>query len=597
LSRLDSRWLSLYQYKYRNKKFKSDIESPLYFFSPEGARDPEKEFAAAIDAFANASEARWGLHKTFAACAFPARKRRLEEIIGRKFPEAPHCTELQKWKRSLNAQKAALVFAGSYLNNPASILGHTLLRLGPLAEEREGSSLLSYTVGFLADASSGDSGPVYAWKGVTGQYASFYDIKPHYMNVALYNNAESRELWEYPLNLSPAEVDFLADHLWELLFNAQFSYYFLDENCSYRLLTLLHAVRPQSPLLERGDFVVLPVNTLRSLDHAGFLAPVPASLRPSLRRRLDYRIAQLSGTERNSFDQLYGSAQSPKLHEASTASLDASLDRFKMETYKFLGKLPPARESRQRLLLEERARRDSAGLDEAAFLAFEEKQHRQPDSGHKSSWIALGSGVQRGSPLIRFEAFLGVHTLSDLDHGFEDVAHIKFLGLELPYSTERRRLEDARINLAEVYSLENFRWRFPHLSWNFSFDLRQDCDFCARRYPNLEAEGGAGLSFELAHRFLVFGLLNIGSHYGYRAGHQGALYPGFEGGLRWQASPFVLVARQNFKSRWHHHWHATTLSASYLLRQDWSLNLDGALRRGSRFPNDESLSLSLKRYY
>ena len=65
---------------------------------------------------------------------------------------------------------------------------------------------------------------------------------PYYRKVREYNDIESRDIWEYKLKLSEEEVSRVLLHLWEMQ-RAEFDYYFLDENCSYQLLSLLDVAR------------------------------------------------------------------------------------------------------------------------------------------------------------------------------------------------------------------------------------------------------------------------------------------------------------------------------------------------------------------
>ena len=68
---------------------------------------------------------------------------------------------------------------------------------------------------------------------------------------------EHRDLWEYRLTLTPAELDRLVRHLWELL-PTYYDYYFFDENCSYHLLALLEVARPGLRLTDRFHAWTIP---------------------------------------------------------------------------------------------------------------------------------------------------------------------------------------------------------------------------------------------------------------------------------------------------------------------------------------------------
>jgi hypothetical protein len=88
--------------------------------------------------------------------------------------------------------------------------------------------------------------PVLDPKVFLGFFGRFL-VEPYFQLVRKYNDLESRDIWEYQLDLTPLEIHGLLLHVWELQ-NASSDYYFFGENCSFHLLTLLEAVRPASPL-------------------------------------------------------------------------------------------------------------------------------------------------------------------------------------------------------------------------------------------------------------------------------------------------------------------------------------------------------------
>jgi len=81
-------------------------------------------------------------------------------------------------------------------------------------------------------------------------------IAPYYSKVNEYLFGESRDLWEYALDLEPSQVEWLVEHLWELVVNGSFDYFYLDENCSFHLLSLLEIAQPQWHLTRSWDYVI-----------------------------------------------------------------------------------------------------------------------------------------------------------------------------------------------------------------------------------------------------------------------------------------------------------------------------------------------------
>ena len=81
------------------------------------------------------------------------------------------------------------------------------------------------------------------------------------MKVQAYRDIENRDMWEYRLNLTPAQIDRLLMHAWELG-NAYFDYFFFKENCSYHILSLLEYADPTLHLRDHFHFWTIPADTV-----------------------------------------------------------------------------------------------------------------------------------------------------------------------------------------------------------------------------------------------------------------------------------------------------------------------------------------------
>src|SRR5262249_47537065 len=148
------------------------------------------------------------------------------------------CPRFDEWRETIGAKGATLLFSSAYLNSPASMYGHTFLRLDRQREAYGSApSLLDYTINFGADPWT-TNGILYAILGLTGGFDGKFSTMPYYMKVQEYNNLEHRDIWEYHLNLDERQVARLLMHAWELG-STTFDYFFLTENCSYQLLTLI----------------------------------------------------------------------------------------------------------------------------------------------------------------------------------------------------------------------------------------------------------------------------------------------------------------------------------------------------------------------
>lgn len=268
-------WLNLVHYQKTLTGFKSEADGKDFFLSPSGRTNPVSELEATIAALGDTQKT-YGKLKHPAACVFTSRKIFLEKN-GHSFPEVS-CPDFVNWRKALDVESLSLVFASSYPNNPASMFGHTFLRINTAGG---GNPLLDYAINFAATTGE-DGGVEFAFLGVVGGYEGHYSLAPYFIKVNEYNNSEARDLWEYPLKVDKDSINLMLAHLWELESTTHFDYYFLDENCSWQILRLLEASNPELKLSQDSPFYVIPAETVRILGKANLIQePI---YRPSLHK-------------------------------------------------------------------------------------------------------------------------------------------------------------------------------------------------------------------------------------------------------------------------------------------------------------------------
>ena len=262
-----AQWQHLLHYRLHpfTGRMMSQNDSPDFFLAADGKRNLLSELSAALQAFQQTGMA----DNESAQCRFPARyfwlKQQLPEV---PFVDQP-CPEFMAWRDELDAHYLTLIFPASHINSPSSMYGHTLVRLDRDDENR--SKLLAYSVNFAANADTTDNELVFTWKGLTGGYPGVVSVMPYYVKTNEYQHMENRDVWEYRLNFSKAEVDQFVRHIWEAN-DTFFDYFFFDENCSYRLLALLDASSERADITDDFVLTAVPVDTIRALQRNGLVA-------------------------------------------------------------------------------------------------------------------------------------------------------------------------------------------------------------------------------------------------------------------------------------------------------------------------------------
>jgi hypothetical protein len=225
----DPFWLDLLHYKKKPfGKYSSKIDPYNFFLSTKGQENPALELFATIKAFRSLDNLDSNSH---AQCRFPARLEWLKSK-GLSFQNLPKttCKSLNQWVSDSTLKSMSLVFASGYLKNPASYFGHIFLKFNK-NHVTSSQNLLNPTVNFGADVPATDGEVIYAIKGLTGLYSSFYSQNDFYTQQFNYGANELRDLWEYELDIPPQDLKMIQLRVWEL-FAKKFKYYFLDENCA-----------------------------------------------------------------------------------------------------------------------------------------------------------------------------------------------------------------------------------------------------------------------------------------------------------------------------------------------------------------------------
>lgn len=480
--------------------FRSTVTTPWFFNAAQGAVDAQAELDATLAAFFDPKHL--SPRDEPAQCVFAARYHWLKSQLGFDAARLPEqsCPRLAAWLEALNVGSVTMVFPAAYLNSPASMFGHTLLRLDARAETKQ-TELLAYAVNFAAETEE-NNGLVFAVRGLTGGYSGSFGIYPYYEKVKEYARIENRDLWEYALSLTEAEILGLQRHLWELR-GVQFDYYFLKYNCSYQLMSLLEAARPQLNLVDRFRGWAIPADTLRALrDVPGLVGAV--GYRPALSTVLASQAASLprSGLERAlrlARGELATNAPAlPQTDRREQArELQVAHDYL---YYEYLGQRLPRETAlpRARELLVARSK-----VGGSADFPAVPRPHTAPDEGHKTRRVSFGVIAEEGRTAAHLRIRPAYHDLLDAPAGYGAGAQIKFLDVGLSLDLERgdARLEDLRV--IDIVSLAPRDEVFKPVSWRFGTGLRRpqaplfDPDAAGL---GLYFEGGPGLAWGSAQR-------------------------------------------------------------------------------------------------
>ncbi len=490
-------WHSLLHYQ-RNRLLPgvtSTADSANFFVAADGKTDPADELDATLASFFS-DQPRDGEPTQ---CRAKARYEWLKTLLrfdAQRLPEQA-CERYGTWLKAIDPGALAMVFASSEISSPASMFGHTLMRLEGRSHE-PGQKLLANAINYAAVYDEAENSMLYAARGIAGGYVGVFTMSPYYEKVNEYARIESRDLWEYPLLLRPDELQRLLWHLWEMR-EVEFDYYFFDENCSYQLLSLLDVARPDLQLLEpfpRAIFPhVIPLDTVRGLRRAGLLGP--PVFRSAMANRLRHSLSQLDPAQYDwVLDYADGDAElnDAVVSQASTARQAALLDTahdylyylYRDEAIEREISLPRAQ---QALLARSR-------LDQKSDLAELPRPQSSPEEAHGSTRYSAGLRADRRGTALLLRSRDALHDLLDPPRAYLTGGQIEFFDLGLLLNDDGVRVQD--LKLAGVKSVAPWDRAFKPWSWFASFGGRRyglDTFASKPRSPlGFYSEGGGGIT-------------------------------------------------------------------------------------------------------
>lgn len=468
--------------------WKSEADGADFFLASEGKSDPARELEATLRAIfglvpLSADQTARGVLPAF--CRFPARAAWLVGKLGidpARLP-AQRCQRLEEYWARVAPESVSLVFSSYYLNNPASAFGHTFLRIRKRDQDvpRERRELLDSGIDFSATADTGNP-LLYAFKGLTGLFPGSFHLFPYYYKVREYNDYESRDIWEYELALSGAQLAMLAAHIFELG-STYFDYYYVDENCSYHVLTALEAAAPELRLLDHVRVPVMPADTVKALfANPGLVRGI--RYRPSAMTQFRARVEGMDAEQLTVVEGLAADPAAPLPRGLATPErirvLDAAADLIDVRHAQELlvEAEGPGANLKQRLL----ARRAKLLLP-SPELSVALPSREQPHAGHGSGRFSTAVGYSSGrGPLLSLGYRLALHALDDPPAGYPELSQIEFFPASLRFYPRDQSVELESIDLVNVLSLHPVSRFDQRLSWRVRAGARRErdggCDGC-----------------------------------------------------------------------------------------------------------------------
>lgn len=418
-------------------------------------------------------------------CDMPARAFWLQQqgvipAIEKDCKDIPNPTDNLSW-----------IQVSSYLGNPASTFGHVLIRKN---DDDATENLTETSYNFGAKVPPHENPYVYAFKGVFGGYRSFFATADYFKQDAAYSKNEQRDMWEYVLDLTPEQRKLINYHLYELQ-NKAFRYYFIKQNCGYRVASLLELIYPEQ-ITHRISPWYAPDSVFHFInEHQQQIPLQKMHYVPSEQKAVYAQYHQLSAVIKQRVDQSIKDQSIANLSDLTETEqiryLDFMLDflNYQMHTQKDATSYPALRKQ----IVQARIQQPVGTSDHAEPLPTVPSTA----TGPRPSNVMLGwSSDDHATANLSLFHHDALNIGSDLGTTF------KAVDLHFNINDQHASLDHAElIHIEQLENMYDKPYGERHISWRFNlgYDRPQQQD---GRYFT---EGGLGAAWSTSPQWLAYG--------------------------------------------------------------------------------------------
>lgn len=571
----------------------SQADDPAFFLAGNGKKNALAELIANIEAFKHSDYT-----DDSAICRFPARLHWLQSKGLFPSKTIDHCTSFTDWFTKIDAKSLTLAFPAAYLNSPSSMYGHTFIRIN----RKSGSnSLLDYSINYAANADPDDNELVFSYKGLSGGYPGVFSVLPYYEKVTEYSHLEARDVWEYELNLTQAEVEQFVRHTWEAQ-KTHFDYYFFNENCSYHLLTLLDAASDRFQLSEQFSVSAIPADTVREIRNAGLISH--AHFRPSTMSLMSHMLSESSSEIKDIAKSIVeNNIEISSLADTLNETEQAQALELAYQYSRYLSvrkKKDQKRQAKKAIqILSARSKIDSTEV----FSDYPTPKYRD-DEGHHSKRLEASFGQDNEQNFTQLGFRIAYHDRLDNLPGYLEGAklemfHVKVRHTDVEHGSDTNTLEEfTLLDIASYSPRNNF---VTPLSWEVSTGLKRPGAQGEELVAYLSAGWGASYLFG-GQQFYALGFFDLNADNDIDKGHHFSVGPKLGWLSQHESWSLNLELKQNFDiSGADYKARSIELGLSRSLAKHWQVRFNGQYLRhaDNQYQHDysKSFTLSLMHYF
>lgn len=196
-------------------------------------------------------------------CRFPARYYWLRQHLD--IPELPldACPDVLEFRQKSPLNNISIVFASESVSQPASMLGHSFLKLS--GKDNQGKEV-THAITFYTDVNTYNLPKLLFDSLIIGKQG-YFALAPYAEMQQRYVDNEQRNLWEYTLLLNDFQIELIRLHLLELK-DTKLTYFFQKYNCATLLNFVLSLTDKSMP---DNVWWLTPKDLIKNAQHAGLI--------------------------------------------------------------------------------------------------------------------------------------------------------------------------------------------------------------------------------------------------------------------------------------------------------------------------------------
>ena len=489
--------------------YESEIVNADFFISSQGRTSPEAEFSEFTDTMR--SYAKDGSHAAI-LCSFPARSSLvIGDMPAFKGFSRPDCSKFPRYADPQKVKSISLVFASGYFESPASYFGHTMIKFDT-GEKDFNEFFFDSSLNYGAQITDA-TGTMYIIRGLTGGYTASYQRNNDFINTNSYTNKQMRDVWEYPLQLSPEQKTFMVEYSSELR-RARFKYYFFGDNCAHRMARLIDMATNRK-MVDTGGPWLLPIQMVQQINHPkDGPTIIKEELRsPSLKSETRRQYLALSPDDQNAVVTFLKSPlerQKQLAFRLSTPALAMAMNYYDVELAKLSTKSKDADklallQPHRQIALAERLKRPA--LSSAEAVPAMPEQGETPATIKHPSYLQAGYTVRSGKDSINLRYQASNNDLLTMPLAGQEASHFIMGAAEVALT--EHKLDLSKVTLIDIASLNTNPLPMSltgEYSWSVKAEYGARNDIC-QKCSTASLDGKIGKAQRLNENLMLYTLV------------------------------------------------------------------------------------------